>query len=85
MSDWPATLDDILAQSRTLSPRERAHLIERLAADLEADVGPQGSEGRSLQGLWSDLGSGPSDAVLEQARHEAWARFSRDGIVGEAD
>ncbi len=84
MSDRPATLDDILAQSRSLSPRERVRLIERLAADLEPDLVPSVPEGRSLQGLWSDLGTGPSDADLDAARREAWVTFPRDDIVGEA-
>lgn len=83
MSDRPVTPDDILAQSRTLSPRERVRLIERLAADLEADIAPQAAEGRSLRGLWSDFGPGPSEAMLEQARHEAWASFPRADVLDE--
>jgi hypothetical protein len=83
MSDRPATLDDILAQSRTLPPRERVRLIERLAADLESDFVPAASADRSLQGLWSDLGPGPSDTVLDEARRDAWAAFPRDDIVDE--
>jgi hypothetical protein len=84
MFDRPARLDDILAQSRRLSPRERIRLIERLAADLEPDLVPSAPAGRSLQGLWSDLRPSPSDASLEEARREAWATFPRDDIVDEA-
>jgi hypothetical protein len=81
--DRPATLQDILEQSRTLSPRQRVRLIERLAADLEGEVGLNDSEERSLLGLWSDLDSAPSDAVVEQARHDMWATFPRDDIVDQ--
>jgi hypothetical protein len=81
--DRPATLQDILAQSRTLSPRQRVRLIERLAADLEGEVGLNDSEERSLLGLWSDLDPAPSDAILEQARHDMWATFPRDDIVDQ--
>jgi hypothetical protein len=84
MPDNSATLDDIIAQSRRLSSLERVRLIERLAADLESDLVPTLSEGRSLQGLWSDLGPVPSDADLKEARRDAWATFPRDDIVDEA-
>ena len=83
MFDRPATLQDILVQSRTLSPRQRVRLIERLAADLEGEVELNDSEERSLLGLWSDLGAAPSDAVLEHARHDMWATFPKDDIVDQ--
>ena len=83
MSGRAATLDDILSWSRTLSPKDRIHLIQRLAADLEADVPSSATEGRSLRGLWSDLGPGPSETVLERARSEIWAPFPRADLVGE--
>jgi hypothetical protein len=83
MPDASAALDDILAQSRTLSPRERVRLIERLAADLETDLAPAMFEERSLKGLWSDLGPGPSNAMLEEARRDAWVTFPRDDIIDE--
>jgi hypothetical protein len=84
MSDGSPTLDGILAWSRTLSPKERVRLIQQLAADLEADVPAPPTVGRSLRGLWSDLGPGPPDTMVEQARSEMWAAFPRDNPVDEA-
>jgi hypothetical protein len=84
MPDDSAALDDILARSRSLSPRERVRLIERLAADLEPELLAAVTQGRSLQGLWSDLGPGPSNEVLDEARRDAWAAFPRDDIVDKA-
>ena len=83
MAERLATLDDILAQTRLLRPRDRVRLIERLAADLEADMTAQSADGRSLQGLWAGLGTAPSDDSLGQVRHEAWATFPRDSIVDQ--
>lgn len=73
------TLDEVLDQARQLSPLDKLRLIERVAPDLEKELAPPSSRGRtrSLLGLWKDLGPAPSAEEIDEVRREAWSGFDR--------
>ena len=82
MADRMATLAEVTALARELSPLDRLRLIEALATALERDwqlqaPGPR----RSLYGLWQELGPAPSADDIDQARREAWASFPREDML----
>ncbi len=75
VSDHAATLAEVTALARDLSPLDRLRLIETLIATLERDwrtqieaPGPR----LSLYGRWRDLGPAPSADEIDEARREAW-------------
>ena len=78
VSDHAATLAEVTALARELSPLDRLRLIETLVATLERDwrtqveaPGPR----QSLYGLWRDLGPAPSAEEIDGARREAWGEL----------
>ena len=82
VSDRAATLAELIALARELSPLDRLRLIETLVATLERDwQGQAPAPRRSIYGLWRDLGPAPSAEEIDQARREAWASFPREDAV----
>lgn len=73
-----ATLEEVVALAKQLSPAEQARLIERVAPELARalDAG-RSAAGVSLLGLLQDLGPAPSAEDIDQARVEAWVGFAR--------
>ncbi len=77
-----ATVETIFSQALALAPRDKARLIERLAAALERELLVGGRAPlRSLHGILKDLGPAPSAEEIDEARREAWANFPRDDIA----
>ena len=61
-----------------LTRAERARLAEWLEASLE-EQGDSSTPpyARSLYGACADLGSGPTETDIDEARAETWAAFDR--------
>jgi hypothetical protein len=80
VSDRAATLAELIALARELSPLDRLRLIEALIVTLEHDwPGQAPAPRRSLYGLWRDLE--PTTASdIDEARGEAWANFPREDV-----
>jgi hypothetical protein len=73
VSDRTATLAEVTALARELSPLDRLRLIETLVATHERDWRTQApTPRRSLYGLWRDLGPAPSAEEIDEARRDAW-------------
>lgn len=67
--------------ARHLSSREKVRLLSWLGHEIERDL-DTGSPPptRSLLGLVKDLGPAPSEEQIDEARTEAWSKFSHDDI-----
>ena len=76
VSNHTATLAEVTALARELSPLDRLRLIDTLVATLERDwAGQVPATGRSLYGLWRDLGPAPSAGEMDQACRDAWGKL----------
>ncbi|MDP9409661.1 MAG: hypothetical protein M3P70_04020 [Actinomycetota bacterium] len=65
-----------------LSRAERVRLATWLETTLDdRTAGPPRHTPRSLYGLCADLGTGPTDADIDEARRELWGTFPREGIA----
>lgn len=66
-------LEHVKQLAAQLSYTERARLVEWIETTLDERPGasPEQSS-RSLYGLWADLGPGPTDADIDEARREMW-------------
>ncbi len=72
-----ATLEEVVALARRLSPAEQARLIERVAPELARALDSSRPAGVSLFGVLKDLGPAPSAQEIDAALREAWAGFGR--------
>ena len=74
-------LEKVVEMAKQLPPRDKARLIEILAALIEGDLPatPVGAR-KSLFGMCSDLGPAPSAEEIDEARREEWAGFPREEI-----
>jgi hypothetical protein len=77
------TMLEQVKQLATQLPRaERVRLAEWLETTLDDGVGAEsGTSVRSLYGLLADLGPGPTDAEIDEARREMWGTFPREDIA----
>jgi len=77
-----ATVDQIIALARRLTPLEKLKIIGHLAPDLEEALGKIGPGSpplrRSLYGRFRGLGISEQD--IAQARREMWGNFPREDI-----
>jgi hypothetical protein len=71
----PATIDEIITLTRSLSPLEKLKLIEHLTPGLEAAISSSApaQRRRSLRGLWKNIEI--TDQDIADARREAWGGF----------
>jgi hypothetical protein len=77
-----ATVEVLLSQALSLAPRDKARLIERLAAMLAHELLVGGRQPlRSLEGILKQYGPAPSAEDIDEARREMWANFPRDDIA----
>ncbi len=75
-------IDQVKRMARQLSQTERAQLATWLESTLEAgESTPVPASTRSLYGLWADLGPGPLDVDIDEARREMWRSFPREDIA----
>ena len=80
-----ATLSELRTMTRDLSPEDKLALLEELAQQLRPSFPrPDKPPYRSLRGILSHLGPGPSDEEIAEARREAWKNFPKDFSQGEA-
>ena len=56
--------------------RERAIDEELVRREVEGTT-----SSRSLYGLWADLGPGPGEEEIGEARREMWVGFPREDVV----
>lgn len=76
-----ARLEEVIAQAKQLSPRDKARLIEHLAQSIESELAPvRPAPRKSLFGLCRDLGPAPSAEEIDEARSQEWASFPREDI-----
>jgi hypothetical protein len=76
-----ASLEEVVALAKQLSPRDKVRLIERLARSIESDLlSARPTSRKSLFGLCSDLGPAPSADEIDEARRQEWASFPREEI-----
>jgi hypothetical protein len=76
-----ASLEEVVALAKQLSPRDKVRLIERLARSIESDLlSARPTPRKSLFGLCSDLGPAPSADEIDEARRQEWASFPREEI-----
>ena len=75
MATNPITVDELVALAAPLSALEKVRLAERVLASAEAALTPADLPLiRSLDGLCADLGPGPSEEDIAEARREMWGR-----------
>ena len=95
VSEKTVQLEEVQALASNLAPLDKLKLLEHLAKMLENELiavgvstmraSEQSSEHpqkprRSLLGIWSDWGSGPSAEEIDEVRREMWANFPREDI-----
>jgi hypothetical protein len=81
MQEDDPTLEDVLKLVEQLSPDDKRRLMERIAPEFDHILTrEQRRARRSLLGIAADLGPGPSEEEIYEARKEAWARFPREDI-----
>jgi hypothetical protein len=77
-----ATVETLLSQALSLTPRDKARLIERLSAALAHELLVGGRQPlRSMRGILKEHGPAPSADEIDEARREMWANFPRDDIA----
>ncbi len=77
-----AILEQVKQLAARLSRAERARLVEWLGTTVDDRPAAIGSAtSRSLYGVCADLGPGPTDADIDEARRELWAAFPREDIA----
>ena len=75
------TLEEVLDLAKRLSLVDKVRLIERVAPQIERELGAaQPAARKSLWGLCADLGPAPSAEEIDQARREEWDNFPREDI-----
>ncbi|GAB4508999.1 MAG: hypothetical protein OHK0046_03140 [Anaerolineae bacterium] len=76
MSEATSPVDEINAQTDTLSPAQKLPVLEHLASVLREEVLDRKLK-RSLWRLCEDLGPVPSDKDIAEIRREMWSDFPR--------
>jgi hypothetical protein len=73
------TFEDVLKLVERLSPEDKRRLVERIVPEVDQTLTvEQRRARRSLLGIAADLGPGPSEEEILEARKEAWANFPRE-------
>lgn len=75
-----ATIDQARELIQTLTPRDKLRLIEELAREVLQDYPSSGAPSVSFRGALKHLGPAPSAEEIDEARREAWAHCSREGV-----
>lgn len=78
MSEYTTDLEQVLSLALKLSPLDKAHLVERVAATLRSDLKAHKQPKRSLYGIFADVHV--SDEDIDEARREMWGNFPREDI-----
>ena len=75
------TLDEVLDLAKRLKSVDKVRFIERHAPDIERELSETRPPGRkSLWEACSELGSGPLDEGIAEARRQEWSGFPREDL-----
>jgi hypothetical protein len=73
------TLEDVLKLVERLSADDKRRLVERIVPEVDQNLTMERRRvRRSLLGIAADLGPGPTEEEIYEARKEAWANFPRE-------
>jgi hypothetical protein len=73
------TVEDAIREKvRSLPPDKRLEVLDFI--EFLEHKAAAGRPLRSLRGLWADLGPGPTEEEIDEARKEMWGNFPREDI-----